>query len=613
MSQYRCPACARCSCSLACVKNHKAHYKCNGIRDKTAPVPRRSYDEHSLISDYSLLEEAKKKKDQATRNRVRNVYNPCSSNSAPDPIPRHKQRIMGREAAKRGIDLRFMPNFFYRHRVNTSLVKPVDFTKDNDDSAQKDDTGERQFDKIMVWRVDVQFSGSDGGTRLVEIHDLDEEANMEEILEKAVKSLKIRKDRRFNGSFDPYLHYSGLSGDQLNAYIKNEVSLGARRAEPTVLPDAPKYKRRKLVNGRVDLGELELDTRGFIPVNASKTLRESLNSALIVEYPILYVAPKGSKEDKEFEEATKSLFDKPEKEADDSLLPPPSRVGLEDLENRGDDDKRNIDLIDNSFADGEIESNVPTSEATAPAIENGNDVNLPAAGVTIDTGDEMEDKRISNISSSKEESDDDEESELSEPERIIEKRLPPKKTGGKTGWTRDGRIKVAGGKRPASVAFPTPRFRSVLPPLRYEREDQRKCDKNGDIVKESVSRESVESDGGSETWRREEVQGSSRQEDEDVMSEKLTAKFPGQRKRRAPKRQRFADLETIEEKNEDQATEKEKDPVSDSEGKNAANREEAVIESHPLPFLKIDAALLSTRIPRRKKMSDSSGREALAF
>ncbi|KAI0563742.1 hypothetical protein FGB62_34g013 [Gracilaria domingensis] len=496
VSQYRCPACLRCSCSLACVKDHKQHYNCSGVRDKTAPVPKRDYDEHNLVSDYSLLEDAKRKKDEASRNRAKNFYNPRAPQKLPDPIPRHKQRLMGREAAKRGIDLRFMPNVFYRHRRNTSHIKPVDYSNaDEKDGATTFEGHQRPFDKIMVWRVDVQFSGTDGGIRLVEIHDLDEEANMNDVLERAVKALHIRKEPRLNGAVDPYLQYSGLPASQLNTYIKNEISLGARRAQPSSLPNFPKYKRRKTADGRVDFGHLELDTRAYILVNTDKTLRESLHSALVVEHPILYVAPKGSQEDKELAQGTKSLFDKPEPEADDSIHPPASRVNLDEFE-----DEKEVKEGDANISEPQASSATHVDSASAPAphsddqlepnlegeiVVKQNDDNGEHRGATLPVpeGDEKIERDVESRGVKRKamaESSDDDESDLSELERNITKRFTPKKkTGGKTGWTRDGKVRTVNGKRPATsvAAVPMPRFRSVLPPAHFGREERAQGEK----------------------------------------------------------------------------------------------------------------------------------------
>ncbi|CAN8064041.1 unnamed protein product [Agarophyton chilense] len=666
VSQYRCPACLRCSCSLACVKDHKQHYNCSGVRDKTAPVPKRNYDEHNLISDYALLEEAKRNKDQASRNRVKHFYNPRAPNSKlPDPIPKHKQRVLGRQASMRGIDLRFMPNVFYRHRVNTTFVRPVDYANSREnDGVTTYDGFPRPFDKIMVWRVDVQFSGTDGGTRLVSIHDLDEEVNMNDVLERAIKSLDIRKEPRMNGAVDPYLHYSGLPVTQLNAYIKNEVSLGARRAQPSSLPDFPKYKRRKMVHGRVDLGELELDTRGFIPVDTSNTLRESLYSALVVEYPILYIAPKGSEEDKQLEQATKSLFNRPEPEADDSVRPPTRPM---EPEERHEDNVVNPVVVEMSEAHA-VANRTDADPAPAPAPAPASaPAPAPASASATCEGTQPEATSVPNSFDKEQfddkieqsspvvapieekvaqypqprgvkrkataaETSDDDESDLSELERNITKRFTPhKKNGAKTGWTRDGKVRTAGEKRPTSSPVPIPRFRSVLPPIHYDKGEGTQASKQKEMTRRNESlpatSEAEESenneiggdnelDGGlSENESATQYVGDDESEQrvgDEVVGQKRSMKKPTQERRRPTKRQRFGDLETIEAKEDEKRGECEADQSDDEDGEKPKPRRQSGVESPPLPFLKVDSVMLDTRIPRRKKMTDSNGMETLA-
>ena len=72
-SKYRCPRCAACSCSAACVNKHKAGgggaEACSGKRDVAAFVPLNSFTDAHLYADLAFLEEAQRVGDRAKRAR----------------------------------------------------------------------------------------------------------------------------------------------------------------------------------------------------------------------------------------------------------------------------------------------------------------------------------------------------------------------------------------------------------------------------------------------------------------------------------------------------------------------------------------------------------------
>ncbi|XP_004413528.1 PREDICTED: box C/D snoRNA protein 1 [Odobenus rosmarus divergens] len=66
-AKYKCPRCMRYSCSLPCVKKHKAELTCNGVRDKTAYVSIQQFTEMNLLSDYRFLEDVARTADHISR------------------------------------------------------------------------------------------------------------------------------------------------------------------------------------------------------------------------------------------------------------------------------------------------------------------------------------------------------------------------------------------------------------------------------------------------------------------------------------------------------------------------------------------------------------------
>lgn len=65
--KYRCPRCSIVFCSAACCKKHKADTGCSGIRDKCAFVPLDQFNDRTMLSDYVLLEDTQRKKDNGYR------------------------------------------------------------------------------------------------------------------------------------------------------------------------------------------------------------------------------------------------------------------------------------------------------------------------------------------------------------------------------------------------------------------------------------------------------------------------------------------------------------------------------------------------------------------
>ncbi|XP_026556049.1 box C/D snoRNA protein 1 [Pseudonaja textilis] len=69
-AKYRCPRCMKYSCSLACVKKHKALFSCNGIREKAAFVSMNEFSNLTLLSDYRFLEDGGRMTDCAARDTI---------------------------------------------------------------------------------------------------------------------------------------------------------------------------------------------------------------------------------------------------------------------------------------------------------------------------------------------------------------------------------------------------------------------------------------------------------------------------------------------------------------------------------------------------------------
>ncbi|XP_006205990.2 box C/D snoRNA protein 1 [Vicugna pacos] len=128
-AKYRCPRCMRYSCSLPCVKKHKAELTCNGVRDKTAYVSIQEFTEMNLLSDYRFLEDVARTADHISRDAFLRR-----------PISNKHMYFMKNRARKQGINLKLLPNGFTKRKENSTFF----------------DKKKRQF----CWHVKLQFPQS---------------------------------------------------------------------------------------------------------------------------------------------------------------------------------------------------------------------------------------------------------------------------------------------------------------------------------------------------------------------------------------------------------------------------------------------------------------------
>ncbi|XP_029474730.1 box C/D snoRNA protein 1-like [Rhinatrema bivittatum] len=109
-AKYRCPRCMKYSCSLPCVKKHKATIRCSGVRDKAAFVSISQFDEMTLLSDYRFLEDVGRSSDCAARDVL--LHRPTSCRFL---------NFMKNRARKHHIDLKILPVGFTKRRQNSTF------------------------------------------------------------------------------------------------------------------------------------------------------------------------------------------------------------------------------------------------------------------------------------------------------------------------------------------------------------------------------------------------------------------------------------------------------------------------------------------------------------
>ncbi|CAK8564963.1 unnamed protein product [Lathyrus sativus] len=112
-SKYKCPGCSIQSCSLPCVKAHKARTGCNGKRNQTQFVPISQFDDNILLSDYNLLEEVKRVAEVASKTRTKLGV------STYFKLPNHLKSLR-HAAGSRSTKLLFLPNGMSKRENNHS-------------------------------------------------------------------------------------------------------------------------------------------------------------------------------------------------------------------------------------------------------------------------------------------------------------------------------------------------------------------------------------------------------------------------------------------------------------------------------------------------------------
>ncbi|XP_006831137.1 PREDICTED: box C/D snoRNA protein 1 [Chrysochloris asiatica] len=109
-AKYKCPRCMRYSCSLPCVKKHKAELTCNGVRDKTAFISIQQFTEMNLLSDYRFLEDVARTADYISRDTF-----------LKRPIGNKHMHYLKNRARRQGITLKLLPNGFTKRKENSTF------------------------------------------------------------------------------------------------------------------------------------------------------------------------------------------------------------------------------------------------------------------------------------------------------------------------------------------------------------------------------------------------------------------------------------------------------------------------------------------------------------
>eukprot|EP00941_MAST-03F_sp_MAST-3F-sp1_P005335 g5335.t1 len=196
--KYRCPRCNCETCSLKCVKKHKAEAGCSGKRNKTAFVELRDMDDRQFTSDYHFVQDIDRtvdtskrvmnksfgghiryaKKGKAKTDKKKGVQDANEKQTVeeertriPDRLPSRVYRFK-KEALQRGVDLRLMQHGMERRKSNTSQFHV----------QRRKGKGEPRVG-VLYWRFEIVFpSAQHGEVRHVE-EKVSESSTMNDIFD----------------------------------------------------------------------------------------------------------------------------------------------------------------------------------------------------------------------------------------------------------------------------------------------------------------------------------------------------------------------------------------------------------------------------------------------
>jgi hypothetical protein len=132
-AKYTCPRCAARTCSLTCIRRHKAEKPCSGIADVTEMVPLSKFSDKHLQRDFHFIEDVKRAVDNAHRG-FDNTWR-FSFRALPPPL-----HALREAAKKRGVLCQITSEGMSKRDRNTSRY-------------------DRRRDSI-IWHIDFDVKGT---------------------------------------------------------------------------------------------------------------------------------------------------------------------------------------------------------------------------------------------------------------------------------------------------------------------------------------------------------------------------------------------------------------------------------------------------------------------
>lgn len=111
---FRCPGCDRRTCSLECYKEHKERFGCKGRASVESYVAIEEYNEDNYRRDRAYIERLTEYAEDLGRE---------GEQCADEQAWRRRKSMLERAAKKAGVEVKFLPLHFTRHKQNRTQVK----------------------------------------------------------------------------------------------------------------------------------------------------------------------------------------------------------------------------------------------------------------------------------------------------------------------------------------------------------------------------------------------------------------------------------------------------------------------------------------------------------
>lgn len=281
--KYKCPCCEVRSCSLTCVKQHKADRNCEGKRPRSSFLRVKEMNDNTLVQDFTFLQDTQaavqglSSRDPLVKGGNRSKHNKYAS-------PKHKELLKQCSRRSPPIGLLLMPQGMQRHAANSTVY--------------------RRKLKHIAWRVDWVFVAN--ARRTVTTMHFPEYVSWGEVLH----DLLLEHPRYPSAAQTSRTVGVGPMGPAESVAGAGEISGGglvqAVQAPRKPFRDTSKQRQRSAGILRHDLrkhaeliDELKLFMRctnspankpRFYPVPISSTPQTFLAGKSVIEYPTILVA-----------------------------------------------------------------------------------------------------------------------------------------------------------------------------------------------------------------------------------------------------------------------------------------------------------------------------------
>ena len=123
--KYKCPKCQISTCSLKCCKQHKVDFSCDGVRDQTKFIDKKSYVERDFKRDIHFLEDLNRNFLACSGKVARfEAAQSIATDSKPKNTQNHVHQKKFQKFLKNKLNIEYLilPNFYEQHLKNTSRI-----------------------------------------------------------------------------------------------------------------------------------------------------------------------------------------------------------------------------------------------------------------------------------------------------------------------------------------------------------------------------------------------------------------------------------------------------------------------------------------------------------